>query len=261
MAKRDRWTWGDAPDDAPFLPTMRTVRLQDVTVVYQPVFDLHTGASVGAEALLRAQVPELGTPRHLVAAAVSQRAMGRLGRVLRHLAVKHAAGWPLFVNVHLQELESRWFVRPDDPLTSYEGPVRIELAQSAFLARPRLARASLAEVCGRCDAEVVVDDLVLGPGRLRQVLAFKPSMVKLQRLLVADLDESRSKQLLLRGLVDTCHELGARVAVKGIERIEQLRAAYRVGVDYAQGFLLARPGRPPAVKSAHQLAIWDGETE
>jgi hypothetical protein len=45
--------------------------------------------------------------------------------------------------------------------------------------------------------------------------------------------------------VNLCKELGARVVAEGIETIDELSCVRDLGVDYAQGYLLARPGTPP----------------
>jgi EAL domain-containing protein (putative c-di-GMP-specific phosphodiesterase class I) len=42
-----------------------------------------------------------------------------------------------------------------------------------------------------------------------------------------------------------CSGLGAHVVAEGIETEEELEAVVLAGVDYAQGYLLARPSFPP----------------
>ena len=53
------------------------------------------------------------------------------------------------------------------------------------------------------------------------------------------------KQRMVRHVVDMCRDLGAKVVAEGIETVDELRAMRELGVDYVQGYLLARPSFPP----------------
>jgi hypothetical protein len=53
----------------------------------------------------------------------------------------------------------------------------------------------------------------------------------------------------VRWVVRLCQDLGAKVVAEGIETLAELKVVRDAGVDYAQGFLLARPGHPlPSVQ-------------
>ena len=49
----------------------------------------------------------------------------------------------------------------------------------------------------------------------------------------------------MRHIVHMCQDMGAKVVAEGIETREELMAMQRVGVDFGQGYLLARPAFPP----------------
>src|SRR5258708_4535354 len=48
-------------------------------------------------------------------------------------------------------------------------------------------------------------------------------------------------------MVNMCKELGARVVAEGVETVDELACVRDLGVDFAQGYLLARPATPPPV--------------
>ena len=64
--------------------------------------------------------------------AVSAGCVGRLGRMVRELAIPVSAGTPLFLNVHPQELQEAWLVRPDDPLYTHDHDVYLEITESVL---------------------------------------------------------------------------------------------------------------------------------
>jgi EAL domain-containing protein (putative c-di-GMP-specific phosphodiesterase class I) len=73
----------------------------------------------------------------------------------------------------------------------------------------------------------------------------EPAIVKLDLALVRDIHRERRKQIVTRHMVSLCKELGATVVAEGVETLDELKCVRDLGVDYAQGYLLARPSFPP----------------
>jgi EAL domain-containing protein (putative c-di-GMP-specific phosphodiesterase class I) len=216
----------------------------DLNVVYQPIVALDTGQTFAAEALARCSWPEYRDPIALFRQAESEQTCGRLGRMIRDLTFRAPPSLPIFVNVHPQELSSRWLVRPDDPINFSDADVYLEITESATLEHFDLCLGVLAEVRSRTGARLAVDDFGAGYSNLRRVIELEPAVIKLDRELIRGIDRSARLQLLVRWVVRLCQELGARVVAEGIETLAELRAVRDAGVDYAQGFFLARPGCP-----------------
>ena len=86
-----------------FMAMHRVVHQEDLSVVFQPIVDVHTGALFATEALVRCRIPELADPMVLFRNAVSGKWTGRLGRMIREIAMPLCAGSPIFVNVHPNE--------------------------------------------------------------------------------------------------------------------------------------------------------------
>ncbi len=248
--KRIRWTYSEDEISSrrPADPSARSTRLitaDDLDIAMQPIVDLKNGKLFALEALARCKWPEYTNPTKLFERAVEERACGRLGRPIREVAIARAMGACLFVNIHPEELSSRWLVRPDDPLNFHEGELYLEITESAAFEYFDLCKSVLKEVCNRTSAHLVVDDLGSGHSNLKRVLDLEPDVIKLDRELVTDLDKHPRQQVLVRSVVKLCHDLGARVVAEGIETVEELSAVRDSGADYGQGYLLARPGYPP----------------
>jgi EAL domain-containing protein (putative c-di-GMP-specific phosphodiesterase class I) len=90
---------------------------------------------------------------------------------------------------------------------------------------------------------LAVDDTGAGHATLRHVLELEPDYVKLDRELVANLDEQRPRWALIAALRVFADEVGAVVVAEGVERPEEVRSLVNAGVHLAQGFVLGRPGR------------------
>jgi EAL domain-containing protein (putative c-di-GMP-specific phosphodiesterase class I) len=225
-------------------PSVRGLTREDLDVVFQPIVDLATRRIFAYEALTRCKWPQYTNPAVLFSHAADEVACGRLGRLIREVTFDRAAGFPLFVNVHPDELSARWLVRPDDPLYMHDHHVFIEITESAAFTHYELCRSVLREMSTRGGVFLAVDDLGAGHSNLKRVLDLEPDIVKLDRALITNLDRSRRQQALVRHMVALCTELEAKIVAEGIETQEELAAIIDAGVAYGQGFLFAQPGYP-----------------
>ena len=244
-----RWTHSDVslPDsEAPSASSVRSLRSEELDVVFQPVVDLRSGKAMGEEALVRCRRPAWQDPLRLFEEAKAEGFCGRLGRMIREVAFARRAQSALFVNLHPDELCSRWLVRPDDPIHLHPHPTYLEVTESAAMMHFELCKHVLHELRARSGCRIVVDDLGSGYSNWIRLLELEPELVKIDRSLVHELDRVPRKRILCRNVIRLCHELGAKVVAEGIEREEELAAIVDIGADYGQGYLLARPSFPPS---------------
>ncbi len=222
--------------------------MEDLSVVFQPIVDLATGETFAHEALVRCSKPGLANPLVLFEKAFALGCVGRLGRMIRELAIPLASGRPIFLNVHPQELQEHWLVRPDDPIYFHDDGVFLEITESVPLTHYDLCINVLREVRARSGIHLVVDDLGAGYSNLKRIADLAPQVVKLDRGLVCGLDRNSRQQQLVSSVVRLCTDLHAVVVAEGIETEDELRALSDTGAHYGQGFLFARPAFPmPAV--------------
>ncbi len=219
------------------------VRPEDLSTVFQPIVDLDGGEMFAFETLVRCSVPGL-SPIMLFERAAAAQSTGRLGRMIREIAVPLCSGVPIFVNLHPSELEDHWLVRPDDPIFSHDHDIYLEITESAPLTHFDLCKSVLREVCARTGAHLVIDDLGAGYSNLKLIADLEPKIVKLDRALVQDLHRKPRQQKLVSIVVHLCNELGAAVVAEGIETLDEFHAVQDSGADYGQGYLFARPSFP-----------------
>ena len=226
------------------LALQRLVSADDLSVVFQPIVDLQDGALFAYEALVRCRKPELSSPPVLFEQAVAAGCVGRLGRMIREIAVPLATRRPVFLNVHPQELQEGWLVRPDDPIYLHDHSVYLEITESVPLTHYDLCIDVLRDVRARGGLHLVVDDLGAGYSNLKRIADLEPKVVKLDRDLVYGVDRSPRQQQLVASVVRLCMDLDAVVVAEGIETEAELSALADTGTHYGQGFLFARPSYP-----------------
>lgn len=88
-----------------------------------------------------------------------------------------------------------------------------------------------------------VDDLCSNVTADHYFMAFQPDVIKLDRRLVSGCGQQALKQVLLKSLLRSAHELNIRVLAEGLELPDDIEFCRALGVDYGQGFGLAMPER------------------
>lgn len=245
-----RLAWNLSEEETQRLGSQRNIRStvdltsDDIDVVFQPLVDLRTGQVHAVEALARCKWDEYKRPEVLIARAVEEDSIGRVGRLIREVAFERCRDLPLFVNIDPNELSFRWLVRPDDPINFHDHNVFIEITEVAAFEHFGLCSSVLREVCSRSGAKLVIDDLGAGFSNLKRVVDLCPDVVKIDRAIVHGVDSNPRQRILFDHVVRMCKELGASVVAEGIETVAELQVVCEGGADYGQGYLLARPGFP-----------------
>ena len=106
-------------------------------------------------------------------------------------------------------------------------------------------------------ALIAVDDAGAGYAGLRHLLALRPSLIKIDRELIQDVDRDEAKRALIEMLGTFAGRVDAWILAEGVERVEELDALVSLGVPLVQGYYLARPAPPWAgidLDLAHRLA-------
>jgi EAL domain-containing protein (putative c-di-GMP-specific phosphodiesterase class I) len=99
---------------------------------------------------------------------------------------------------------------------------------------------------------LAIDDAGAGYASLRHIVGLSPDIIKIDRALVANVDQDRARRALVMAVVMFALELQSSVIGEGVETAEELESLKSLGVDAAQGYLL---GRPPTAS-----APWLGGT-
>jgi EAL domain-containing protein (putative c-di-GMP-specific phosphodiesterase class I) len=217
---------------------------EELWVVFQPIVELATGNPCACEALIRCHHQRFTGPPALFEHASRSGCVGRLGRLIREVAVPLSCGKRLFLNIHPHELSERWLVRPDDPIFAHDADVFLEITEEVPLMHFELCLSVVHELRHRGGIHLVVDDLGAGYSNLKSIADLEPKVVKLDRRLVAGLDRNPRQQRLVTGVVRLCGDLGAQVVGEGVETLSEYTALLDTGTQFGQGFLFARPGYP-----------------
>lgn len=100
--------------------------------------------------------------------------------------------------------------------------------------------AALAEVRER-GVRLAIDDTGAGYASFSHVLQLRPDIIKVDRSLITTLATDPARRSLITALVLLALDLDASVTAEGVASPQELETLASLGVDCAQGYLLARP--------------------
>ena len=208
----------------------------------QPLVRIYDGAIAGYEALGRVVDDQSLGPAHWLEAAELHDLRNDLELAFLRAAGEAGAppaGVPLFVNISAATLLDPRFeaVRAGLPSHVLELSEHDRIEDYAQLL-PRL-RAWQAQ-----GSLVAVDDVGAGYANMTSVLQLRPAYVKIDRSLVSGLDRDARRRAVVTALHTLASSSGALSVAEGVERPEELSVLRDLGIDLAQGYLLARPGEP-----------------
>ena len=103
---------------------------------------------------------------------------------------------------------------------------------------------SLRDVLSDRGAFIALDDAGSGYSGLHQMATLRPHLIKLDRVLVADIDRDNIKLALAELLGQFAGRLDAWLLAEGVETWGELDAFLRLGVPLGQGYLLGHPAPP-----------------
>lgn len=89
--------------------------------------------------------------------------------------------------------------------------------------------------------KTAIDDFGAGYAGLNLLAEIQTDIMKLDMALLRNIDTRKSSQIIVRGIVQVCAELGMTVVAEGIETHEEYAILRDMGIDLFQGYYFARP--------------------
>lgn len=233
-----------------------------LSAVFQPIVDLASCAIHGYEALIRGPVgTDLSSPDQLFAAAACNQQLAALEYACREAACTAFAELNLpgklflnmtplsFADPHYRDGVTMGILRwlQLDPER-----VVFELTEKEPLDDTELLRSACEHFRAQGFA-VALDDLGAGYAGLRVWSELRPQYVKIDRHFIAGIDRDPVKREFVHAIMDIARRIGNKVVAEGVETEEELRTALAIGIEYVQGYYLARPTAQPSTEVPEHL--------
>jgi diguanylate cyclase (GGDEF)-like protein/PAS domain S-box-containing protein len=231
---------------------------EELRLEYQPILDLHTLRTVGFEALLRWDHPDLGSiaPDEFIPIAEANRLIVAIGTWVLDRALQQLAEWHrcpgrsvelwVAVNVSAQQLSADFVSRVSGAIERTGVPaeaVHIELTESILMDRVDLALPIFDEL-RLLGVNISIDDFGTGYSSLSYLSRLPIDVVKIDGSFVAALTGDGEGAAIIGAMITLADGLGLDTVAEGVETLQQLECLQALGCTNGQGFLWSRPLGP-----------------
>ena len=228
---------------------------QRLKFVYQPIVDLRrAGGGEMYELLLRLTAPggQLVSPTAFLPVADHLGLMAELdqwviGRACEELARLHAAGRhaTFFVNLsgHVFEEGEALMRAVGAQLAQHDlsgAHLVFEITEQAAIRRLNQARMVI-EGLGALGCRFALDDFGSGFSSLNYLKHLPVDFIKISGTFVQNLGADAFDEVMVRSIVQIADALQMQTVAESVEDRQVLRRIAELGVDFAQGYALARP--------------------
>ena len=231
-------------------------------LVYQPQFDLHSGAVVGAEALIRWRHPEHGPvspsafiPRAEASGLIAPISDWVLGTSCGQLRQWHNRGLSWFglsINISPIQFKQRDLVPQIRAILKDTGldPCALELEITEGVAMDAgdevIDTLLLLKELG---IGLAIDDFGTGFSSLNRLKRFPIDRLKIDRSFVRDITKDPTDAAISAAVIRLGHGLNIKVIAEGVETREQLDFLWSQGCDEVQGYYFSKPLPPEEFES------------
>ena len=237
----------------PGLDLRRAIENDELTLYYQPQFEVLSGRASGVEVLARWFRSDgvAIEPSVFIPLAERTQLIGALGSRVLHRACNDVRAWPtagpepvtLCVNVSPRQIDEGFAasIRRTLQCTGFPATqLELEITESALM-----SNADYVIECFRqlkaIGVRIAIDDFGTGYSSLGQLSRLPVDRLKLDKSLVHNLTTRWKDVAILRAIIELGNDLGLAVIAEGVETEQQFQVLKQLGCPQVQGYLLARP--------------------
>lgn len=227
---------------------------QQFFMAYQPIINLTTGKSDGAEALLRWQHPEKGiiNPDDFIPLAEKSGFIVELGEwaleqsVIDCLRFQTALERPYLVSVNVSAIQlsrGNFTATLQKVIEKHQVPADslcIELTESELFSENK-DFLHLLRFAKENKIKIAIDDFGTGYSNLGYLHRLNLSRLKLDYSFISKIDKNEQQQSIVASIKHLATGLKMETVAEGVETQAELKHVLDIGLNYAQGYLWSKP--------------------
>ncbi len=232
----------------------RAFERDELLVHYQPKYNLQTGAVIGAEALVRWELPERGIilPSDFIPLAEETNLIIEIGEWVLDRVCEDFRFWQrsvsspgrVSVNLSLKQLRQPNFIkRISSILRSYEvspTSLELEITETTLMENPDRTIKILDQLYA-LGLHLAIDDFGTGYSSLSALQQFPISTLKIDKSFVQDVARNADDATIVGTIIHMGQSLNMDVVAEGVESEEQLAFLQAHDCTYVQGLLFGDP--------------------
>lgn len=237
---------------------------------YQPIVDLKSGAVQGFEALMRWYHPEKGfiSPGIFIPVAedsgliveASRWALRESCRALKRIEDRIGYGHKFFMSVNFSSTdfaEESFLEQLYNTLSETDVPakqIHLEITERLLMSQPDNAKETLS-LCRKAGLGISIDDFGTGYSSLSYLHYYPIDTLKVDQSFVRNMRKDKTAMELVRSIIALGHNMNMHTIAEGVEDAEEAAMLRDMGCASAQGYFFAKP--LPEKEIADKIAAWN----
>ncbi|MCV7348344.1 putative bifunctional diguanylate cyclase/phosphodiesterase [Mycolicibacterium rhodesiae] len=225
----------------------------ELTLVYQPKFDLNTASIVGVEALVRWPHPKRGmlSPDEFLPLVRRYGLMGSITDLVVNQALDDVVRWreeslevPIAVNMFAPSMADLRlpgkFARALADRNLSPSQLTVEITEDLFLDHMERTKTVLNQL-QEFGIRIAIDDFGSGYSALSYMRDLTVDEVKLDRHFIAPIPADQRASAVVRAVLNLANELGLSTVAEGIETVTTAEWLREHGCNIGQGYFFSPP--------------------
>lgn len=234
----------------------------NITVVYQPKWNMKSDALDGAEALVRWHQPDHGviSPAIFIPILEKEGRIDELTIFVLRRALDELAKWneskpglSCSVNISAQLLGDRKFVEKAiaivEASSASNSQVTFEVTETAALTDLDLSVQALNRI-READIRISIDDYGTGQSTMSYLQRLPIDEIKVDQSFVKTIATDNANRVMVKSTIQMAHDLGFKVVAEGIEDQQCMDILSELGCDVGQGWHISKPATPEEFRKA-----------
>ena len=232
----------------------RAFERDELLVHYQPKYNITTGEIIGAEALVRWELPDRGIifPSDFIPIAeetgliieIGEWVLDRVCEDFRYWQRCVSSAGRISVNLSLKQLKQANFInRISSILRSYElspTSLELEITETTLMEDPKRTIKLLDELYS-LGLHLAIDDFGTGYSSLSALQQFPISTLKIDQSFVRNVAVNADDATIVGTIIHMGRSLQMDVVAEGVETEEQLNFLQTLDCNFVQGMLFGQP--------------------
>lgn len=235
----------------------KAIQQQEFILNYQPILDLKTQELAGFEALIRWNNPHRGfvSPLQFISIAEETGLIVPIGEWVLEEATRQMNQWEkdfisshkltISVNLSGRQIKEAHLINKIDEIlirTQFEpSRLKLEITESILMENLEETTLFFQQLRDR-QIKLSMDDFGTGYSSLSYLHRFPMNTLKIDRAFVSPIENNSQKhQEIIQAIITLAHAFKMDVVAEGIETETQMKKLQKLGCEYGQGYLFAKP--------------------